>query len=61
MTRSPDLTTAELRVMKALWTVEHGTVAEVHSAFMTRSSAVVRSGERVMGLVTTGFVSLLQP
>ncbi|CAN5874889.1 N/A [soil metagenome] len=30
-TPSPDLTTAELRVMKALWEVEHGTVAEVRS------------------------------
>jgi predicted transcriptional regulator len=28
---SPDLTTAELRVMKALWEVEQGTVAEVRS------------------------------
>jgi BlaI family penicillinase repressor len=31
MTRSPDLTNAELRVMKALWEVEHGTVAEVRA------------------------------
>jgi BlaI family transcriptional regulator, penicillinase repressor len=31
MTRSPDLTTAELRVMKALWEVGHGTVAEVRA------------------------------
>ena len=31
MTRSPDLTTAELRVMKALWQVEHGTVAEIRA------------------------------
>ena len=32
MTRSPDLTSAELRVMKALWDVGTGTVAEVRSA-----------------------------
>ncbi len=31
MARSPDLTAAELRVMKALWQVEHGTVAEVRA------------------------------
>ncbi|MEO8698900.1 MAG: BlaI/MecI/CopY family transcriptional regulator [Kofleriaceae bacterium] len=31
MPRSPDLTTAELRVMKALWEVGHGTVAEVRA------------------------------
>ena len=31
MARSPDLTTAELRVMKALWEVGHGTVAEVRA------------------------------
>jgi len=31
MARSPDLTPAELRVMKALWQVEHGTVAEVRA------------------------------
>ena len=36
MSRSPDLTTAELRVMKALWTVEHGTVAEVRSELAKR-------------------------
>lgn len=33
---SPDLTTAELRVMKALWEVEQGTVAEVRSALARR-------------------------
>ncbi|HEY4177994.1 MAG TPA: BlaI/MecI/CopY family transcriptional regulator [Kofleriaceae bacterium] len=33
---SPDLTTAELRVMKALWEVEHGTVAEVRSELARR-------------------------
>jgi BlaI family penicillinase repressor len=32
MARSPDLTSAELRVMKALWEVGTGTVAEVRSA-----------------------------
>ncbi len=31
MARPPDLTAAELRVMKALWQVEHGTVAEVRA------------------------------
>src|SRR5512143_68619 len=31
MTRSPDLTAAELRVMKALWEVGTGTVAEVRA------------------------------
>ena len=31
MTRSPDLTSAELRVMKALWEVGTGTVAEVRT------------------------------
>jgi predicted transcriptional regulator len=36
MPRSPDLTTAELRVMKALWTVEHGTVAEVRAELAKR-------------------------
>ena len=33
---SPDLTTAELRVMKALWEVERGTVAEVRSELARR-------------------------
>jgi BlaI family penicillinase repressor len=36
MTRSPDLTTAELRVMKALWEVDHGTVAEVRAELARR-------------------------
>lgn len=36
MPRSPDLTTAELRVMKALWTVERGTVAEVRAELAKR-------------------------
>ena len=31
MARSPDLTAAELRVMKALWEIERGTVAEVRA------------------------------
>ena len=31
MTKSPDLTAAELRVMKALWEVERGTVADVRA------------------------------
>jgi predicted transcriptional regulator len=36
MTRSPDLTAAELRVMKALWEVESATVAEVRAALGRR-------------------------
>jgi predicted transcriptional regulator len=36
MSRSPDLTAAELRVMKALWEVESGTVAEVRAALGRR-------------------------
>src|ERR1043166_3887634 len=36
MARSPDLTSAELRVMKALWEVGTGTVAEVRSALGKR-------------------------
>jgi predicted transcriptional regulator len=36
MTRSPDLTTAELRVMKALWEIEGGTVAEVRAELARR-------------------------
>ncbi|HEX3476979.1 MAG TPA: BlaI/MecI/CopY family transcriptional regulator [Kofleriaceae bacterium] len=36
MTRSPDLTSAELRVMKALWEIGTGTVAEVRTALGRR-------------------------
>lgn len=36
MTRSPDLTSAELRVMKALWQVNTGTVAEVRAELSKR-------------------------
>src|ERR1041384_1669509 len=36
MARSPDLTSAELRVMKALWEVGTGTVAEVRTALGRR-------------------------
>lgn len=36
MARSPDLTSAELRVMKALWEVGTGTVAEVRTALGKR-------------------------
>ena len=36
MTRSPELTTAELRVMKALWEVDRGTVAEVRTELARR-------------------------
>jgi BlaI family penicillinase repressor len=36
MARSPDLTSAELRVMKALWEVGTGTVAEVRTSLGKR-------------------------
>jgi predicted transcriptional regulator len=36
MSRSPDLTSAELRVMKALWELEHGSVADVRAALARR-------------------------
>lgn len=36
MVRLPDLTSAELRVMKALWQVEHGSVAEVRRELARR-------------------------
>jgi len=36
MAKSPDLTSAELRVMKALWQVETGTVAEVRTELARR-------------------------
>ena len=36
MPRSPDLTTAELRVMKALWELEPASVAEVRAELATR-------------------------
>jgi len=36
MSRSPDLTAAELRVMKALWELERGTVADVRAALGRR-------------------------
>jgi BlaI family penicillinase repressor len=38
MARSPDLTSAELRVMKALWEVGVGTVAEVRGELGRRGS-----------------------
>jgi BlaI family transcriptional regulator, penicillinase repressor len=38
MPRSPDLTSAELRVMKALWEVGVGTVAEVRGELGRRGS-----------------------
>jgi BlaI family transcriptional regulator, penicillinase repressor len=37
---SPELTAAELRVMKALWTVEQGTVAEVRAELARRGNAL---------------------
>ncbi len=36
MARSPDLTTAELRVMKALWELDRGSVAEVRAELAKR-------------------------
>ncbi len=36
MTRCPDLTAAELRVMKALWELGHGSVAEVRGELARR-------------------------
>ena len=49
MARSPDLTAAELRVMKALWEVGAGTVAEVRAALgrlaTKRAVAVDKSRE----------------
>ncbi|MBX3159720.1 MAG: BlaI/MecI/CopY family transcriptional regulator [Deltaproteobacteria bacterium] len=36
MTRSTDLTTAELRVLKALWEVDRGTVADVRAELARR-------------------------
>ena len=36
MPKPPDLTAAELRVMKALWVLEHGTVAEVRAELARR-------------------------
>jgi BlaI family transcriptional regulator, penicillinase repressor len=33
---APDLTAAELRVMKALWEIEHGSVAEVRAELARR-------------------------
>jgi BlaI family transcriptional regulator, penicillinase repressor len=36
MARSPELTTAELRVMKALWEVGRGTVADVRAELARR-------------------------
>lgn len=39
-TRSPDLTGAELRVMKALWEVDHGSVADVRAELARRGHAL---------------------
>ena len=36
MSGVPDLTAAELRVMKALWQLEHGSVADVRAELATR-------------------------
>lgn len=40
MARSPDLTNAELRVMKALWQLERGTVADVRAELARRGQAL---------------------
>ena len=46
MTRSPDLTPAELRVMKALWELERGSVAEVRAELaQARPGARVHDGD----------------
>jgi hypothetical protein len=52
MTRSPDLTAAELRVMKALWEVGRGTVAEVRAELARRADShttVILSAARCEG------------
>ena len=38
MARCPDLTPAELRVMKALWELGHGSVADVRAALLARGN-----------------------
>jgi BlaI family transcriptional regulator, penicillinase repressor len=38
MPRSPDLSPAELRVMKALWTIERGSVADVRAELARRGN-----------------------
>lgn len=40
MARSPDLTTAELRVMKALWELDRGSVADVRAELAKRGHEV---------------------
>ena len=50
MARSPDLTPAELRVMKALWQVEHGTVAEIRAELGRRGQDLAYT--TVMTLLT---------
>jgi len=50
MTRSPDLTAAELRVMKALWAVDHGTVADVRAELARRGQELAYT--TVMTLLT---------
>ena len=42
MSKSPDLTTAELRVMKALWQLGDATVAEVRTELSRRGTARTR-------------------
>ena len=50
MARSPDLTPAELRVMKALWQVEHGAVAEIRAELGRRGQDLAYT--TVMTLLT---------
>jgi BlaI family transcriptional regulator, penicillinase repressor len=50
MSRSPDLTAAELRVMKALWELDHGSVADVRGALGKRGQDLAYT--TVMTLLT---------
>jgi predicted transcriptional regulator len=50
MSRSPELTAAELRVMKALWAVDHGTVADVRAELARRGQELAYT--TVMTLLT---------
>jgi BlaI family transcriptional regulator, penicillinase repressor len=43
MARCPDLTPAELRVMKTLWELERASVADVRAALATRGHALAYS------------------
>ena len=50
MNRSPDLTAAELRVMKALWAVDRGSVADVRAELARRGQELAYT--TVMTLLT---------